>query len=109
MCSYYPQHESRFATFGKQLSKYQDHVFSHVPSPVWTRTKNPEKNWNLRKSLSIGLSAGLCYTKIVVLYNEHPDITNDIPGLYDRDGIQLSDIGSHIFMVDIREALRNIL
>ena len=43
------------------------------------------------------------------VFIEHPDITSDIPGLYDRDGIHLSDIGSHIFMLDTRKALRNIL
>ena len=43
------------------------------------------------------------------VFIEHPDITSDIPGLYDRYCIPLSDIGSGIFMLDIREALRNIL
>ena len=43
------------------------------------------------------------------VFIEHPGVTSDISGLYDINGIHLSDIGSDIFMLDIREALRNIL
>ena len=43
------------------------------------------------------------------VFIDHPEITADTPGLYKPDGVHLSDIGSDIFMLDIREALQDRL
>ena len=43
------------------------------------------------------------------VFIDHLEITADTPGLYKSDGVHLSDIGSDIFMLDIREALQDRL
>ena len=75
------------------------------PRMVWTRTNNPEKMEPKRKFINRVIRRFLQYQGRGV-FIEHPEITSDTPGLYDRDGVHLSDIGSDIFMLDIREALR---
>ena len=83
-------------------------ISTMFPRIVWTRTKNPEKMDSKRKFIN------RVFRMFMLLKNrgvfiEHTDITYDIPGLYDRDDFHLSDIGSDIFMLDIRGDLRNIL
>lgn len=78
------------------------------PRIVWTRTKNPEKMEPKRKEINRVIRRFMQY-KGRGVFIEHPEITTDTPGLYGRDGIHLSDIGSDIFMLDIREALRMYL
>ena len=75
------------------------------PRLVWTRTKNPEKMESKRKDINRVIRRFLQYQNRGV-FIEHPEITTDTPGLYATDGIHFSDIGSDIFMLDVREALR---
>ena len=62
---------------------------------VWTRTKNQEKLELNRKYLNK-------FIRSSVIFIEQPDITSEIPSLYDRDDINLSDTGLDISLLDIR-------
>ena len=79
-------------------------MFPHI---LWTRKKSRKREPKRKFINRVIRRLMLCKTRGV--FNEHTNITCDILGLYDSDGIHISGIGSDKFMLDIHETLRNIL
>ena len=79
-------------------------VSAMLPRIVWSGTQVPDKMEPKRKFINRVIRRFIKYNG-----SFHPEITSDTPGLYKPDGVHLSDIGSDILMLDIREALQDQL
>lgn len=83
-------------------------VSAMLPRIVWSSTPVPDKMEAKRKFINRVIRRFVMYNGRGV-FIDHPEITADTPGLYITDGVHLSDIGSDILMLDIREALQDRL
>lgn len=83
-------------------------VSAMLPRIVWSGTQVPDKMDSKRKFINRVIRRFIKYNGRGV-FIDHPEITSDTPGLYKPDGAHLSDIGSDILMLDIREALQDQL
>ena len=82
-------------------------VSAMLPRIVWSGTQVPDKMESKRKFINRVIRRFIKYNgrgSLLIIQKLH-----DTPGLYKPDGVHLSDIGSDILMLDIREALQDQL
>ena len=79
-----------------------------VPRMAW-----PRSEWPVPKVEKVRKYVNNFTRRLVAhaggMFIQHADITPETPGFYFRDGVHLSDIGTDLFLFNIKEALTSCL
>lgn len=83
-------------------------VSAMLPRIIWSRSPIPVAKIERKRRLLNRFLRRLV-TFIGGRYVAHEDITSDTPGLYFRDGVHLSDVGSDLFLLSFKTLLEELL